>query len=362
MARVFNFAGGPATLPESVLEEAAGDIVEYSGRGYSILEMGHRTQDYAAVYEETTASLRKLMQIPEDYEILFLHGGATLQFSMVPLNLLPNAGDKADYVITGAWSKKAATEASRFGDVHIAATGEAQKFTEVPRLEKTAFRPDAEYIHVTTNNTIFGTRLVDLPPEEAGLLVGDMSSNILAEPVDVSRFGLIYAGAQKNIGTAGLCVVILRKDLVGRARKDTPVLLNYAVHVEKKSAYNTPPVFAVYLAGKVFDWALNEGGVAGLYQRNLQKAKMVYRFLDHSKLFYPLVNGPERSLTNVTFRLKKPHLEKAFHEGAAIRGLVNLGGHRWVGGMRASMYNAMPVEGVAALVRYMTDFEAENAG
>jgi len=362
MARVFNFGGGPATLPESVLAEAARDIVEFSGRGYSVLEMSHRSQDYVSVYEETKASLRKLMGIPDNYEILFLHGGATLQFSMVPLNLLPTDQDKADYVITGAWSKKAADEAHRFGDIHIAASGESKKFAEVPRLEKTTFRKGTSYIHVTTNNTIFGTRLVDLPPMEAGLLVADMSSNILAEPVDVSRFGVIYAGAQKNIGTAGLGVVILRRDLIGRARPETPVLLNYALHVEKKSAYNTPPVFAVYLAGKVFDWALNEGGVTALHHRNREKANMVYSFLDQSDLFCPVVRGPERSLTNVTFRLKNPALEKAFHEGAAIRGMINLGGHRWVGGMRASLYNAMPVEGVAALVRYMADFERENGG
>ena len=359
MARVFNFSGGPATLPESVLKEAAGEMTEFHGKGYSVLELNHRSDDYLDVYEDAQASLRQLMAIPNHYEVLFLQGGATLQFSMVPLNLMSHPIGKADYVVTGIWAKKAATEAKRFGNIQIAASSEDCNFCDVPSLANAAFRIEADYVHLTTNNTIFGTRLYDLPGDEVGPLVADASSHILAEPIDVSRFGLIYAGAQKNIGIAGLAVVIIDQSLLGMARPETPVLLNYSIHAEKKSAYNTPPVFGVYMAGRVFHWALEQGGVEGLHKLNLEKSGLLYDYLDQSQLFAPVVKGQARSLTNVTFRMKHPKLEAAFHKGAAEAGLVNLEGHRWVGGMRASLYNAMPLEGVKALVAFMREFEKQ---
>lgn len=357
MGRAFNFSGGPATLPEEVLREAADEMTEFENTGYSVLEMSHRSGEYMAIYEDARDGLRQLMNIPDHYEILFLQGGATLQFSMVPLNLMAHPLGKADYVVTGIWAKKAAAEAKRYGQVQLAASSEEKNFTEVPLLQKCSFRKDADYIHLTTNNTIFGTRMVDLPPDSDVPLVVDASSHILAEPLDVNRFGLIYAGAQKNIGIAGLAVVIVDQRLLGRARPETPVLLNYAIHAEKKSAYNTPPVFAVYMAGKVFRWCLAQGGVSALHETNLKKATLIYDYLDRSQLFYPLVQGKARSLTNVTFRTHKPELENAFFSEAEANGMVNLKGHRWVGGMRASLYNAMPLKGVAQLVAFMEDFE-----
>lgn len=359
MARPYNFCGGPATLPESVLKQASQGLFDYQGRGYSVLEMSHRSGVYDEIYQETKAGLRSLMAVPDDYDILFLQGGATLQFSMVPLNLMKPENGSADFVTTGVWAEKAAAEARRFGTVREIASSKDQNHTAFPNLETLAVNPNADYLHITTNNTIYGTRMHSALPTTAIPIVADASSHILAEPLDVSRYGVIYAGAQKNIGIAGMAVVMIKQELIGKARKETPVLLDYGIHAAKKSAYNTPPVFAVYMAGLVFKWAQALGGVSALHELNLAKAKLLYDFLDGSSLFFPLVQGPSRSLTNVTFRMHREDRADAFHEEATARGLLNLKGHRSVGGMRVSLYNAMPLEGVQALVAFLKEFEAK---
>jgi phosphoserine aminotransferase len=327
------------------------------------METTHRSKAFEEILGEAERLFRELLGVPDDYRVLFMQGGATLQFSMVPLNLMRRS-KKADYVVTGFFAKKAAQEAEKFGSVNVAASSEEQGFTRIPDLSAAAFRPDADYVHITTNNTIYGTRFTSYPktsfPKTGAPLVADMSSNILSEPVDVSRFGLIYAGAQKNIGPSGLCMAAVRKDLVGSAPANTPVMLDYRTYADNASLYNTPPTFAIYVAKLVFEWLESKGGVAAIEKLNREKAAILYDFLDESSLFKGVADREFRSLMNVTFTLPSEDLTAEFLSGASAAGLVNLKGHRSVGGVRASLYNAMPVEGAAALADFMKRFEAAH--
>ncbi len=359
MARVYNFSAGPATLPVEVLERAQKDLTDYQGAGMSVMEMSHRSPEYKEIIDGARENLRKLMDIPDTYDILFLHGGASSQFAMVPLNLFSEKR-KADYVNTGAWSKKAIAEARRYGNVNVVASSEDKTFSYIPALTRDMFDPDAEYVHITTNNTIYGTKFPELPDVGDVPLVADMSSNILSEVYDVTKFGVIYAGAQKNIGPAGVAVVIVRRDLMGRALDITPNMFNYKTHSDAGSMFNTPPTFAIYMAGLVFEWLLERGGVAGMQKINEEKAGWLYEFLDNSSLFHGTAEPGSRSIMNVPFVTTSPELDSKFIKEAAGRGLKTLKGHRTVGGMRASIYNAMPPEGVKALVDFMKEFELKN--
>jgi phosphoserine aminotransferase len=356
--RVHNFSAGPAALPLEVLETARDEMLDYRGSGMSVMEMSHRSKEFIAVAEQAEADLRELLAVPDDYHVLFLQGGATTQFAMVPMNLL---GDRrgADYVNTGAWSTKAIEEAQKFCSVNVAATAEAANFTHIPDVASWSLSKDAAYLHLCSNETIGGVQFDEFP--ESGVpLVVDMSSDILSRPIDVSRFGLIYAGAQKNIGPAGLTVVIVRKDLVGRARPGTPSMLDYAVHAKADSMSNTPPTYAWYLAGLVFRWLKLQGGLAGIEAINRRKASKLYEAVDASNFYSSPVAKPYRSLMNVPFTLPDAALDAPFLAGAEARGLTNLKGHRSVGGMRASLYNAVPEAAVDALVEYMQTFQHEH--
>ena len=358
MQRVYNFSAGPSMLPESVLEQAAKEMMNYNGSGMSVMEMSHRSPVYQGIIDEAEANLRKLMNIPENYKVLFLQGGATQQFSAVPLNLM-NKNRKADYIVSGQFSKKAAEEAAKFGEVNVIASSKDKNFTYIPKV--TEFSADADYVHICYNNTIFGT-CYDYIPETGDIpLVADMSSGILSRPVDVSKFGLIYAGAQKNMGPSGLTVVIVREDLLGNAREGTPVMLDYKVQADNGSMYNTPPCYSIYVAGLVFKWLLETGGLEEREKINIKKASILYDYLDNSKLFKPTAEKNVRSLMNVCFVTGDADKDKAFVSAASKAGFVNLKGHRVVGGMRASIYNAMPVEGVEKLVEFMSNYEKENA-
>lgn len=359
MSRVYNFSAGPAAMPLEVLEKAQKELVDFRGKGLSVMEMSHRSPEYLEIFNKAMSDLRNLMQIPEEYAVLFLQGGASSQFSMVPLNLF-SQNRTADYVNTGMWSKKAIAEARRFGRVNVVASSEDKMFSYIPSLAPEMFDPGADYVHITTNNTIYGTRYARLPDTGGVPLVTDMSSNILGEVYDVRRFGLIYAGAQKNIGPAGLTVVIVRKELLGHALDITPVMFNYAVQVENDSMYNTPPCYAIYMAGLVFEWLLERGGVAEMEKLNRAKADLLYNFLDNSTMFRSTVESEFRSLMNVPFVTGSDELDARFVKEAATHGLKTLKGHRTVGGMRASIYNAMPYEGVKALVDFMARFEHDN--
>ena len=357
MERVYNFSPGPSMMALPVLEKAQKELLCYGSTGMSVMEMSHRSKMYTDIYDQTVADLRELMAIPEDYEVLFLQGGATQQFSAVPLNLMVNG--KADYVDSGNFAHLAAEEAKRYGAVNIAASSREDTYTYIPDLEKACFDPEADYVHITQNNTIYGTRYVELPKVSAPL-VTDASSMILSEPLDVTKFGVIYAGAQKNIGPSGLCVVIVRKDLLGKAKDICPKLLNWEVQAKAGSMYNTPNTYGIYLAGLTFQWVKSLGGVAAMEKINIEKSQLLYDFLDESKLFKPTAQKKFRSRMNVTFVTGDADKDAAFVKAAAAEGLVNLKGHRTVGGMRASIYNAMPVEGVQKLVAFMKDFEAKN--
>ena len=357
MNRVYNFAAGPACLPEAVLETAQKELLCYGNSGMSVMEMSHRSKEYEAIIQKAEQSLRTLMEIPDNYQVMFLQGGASLQFAMVPMNLM-GAHKKAHYVNTGMWSKKAIKEAKRFLDVNVVASSEDKTFSYIPALTADMFTQDADYVHITSNNTIYGTRYTQLPEVGALPLVSDMSSCILSEPVDVTKFGVIYAGAQKNIGPAGVTVVIARKDLI--EERDIPTMLSYKTHADHGSMFNTPPTYGIYLAGLVFEHLLENGGVSAIYRVNQQKAALLYDYLDNSRLFKPTVSGTDRSLMNVPFVTGNDELDKKFVAQAKEAGLVNLKGHRSVGGMRASIYNAMPVAGVQALVDFMARFEKEN--
>ncbi|HHY81906.1 MAG TPA: 3-phosphoserine/phosphohydroxythreonine transaminase [Clostridiales bacterium] len=359
MERVYNFSAGPSALPLPVLEKARNELINTNNSGMSVMEMSHRSKMFLDIITEAEKLLRELMNIPENYEVLFLQGGASTQFAMVPLNLFSKS-KKADFVNTGLWSKKAIAEAKKYGIVNVVASSEDKVFNYIPELDKSKFTEDADFFHITINNTIYGTRYTSLPDTGDVPLVTDMSSSILSQVYDVNRFGLIYAGAQKNIGPAGLTIVIIRKDLIGKAMDITPTMLNYQVHAENGSMYNTPPTFAIYMAMLVFQWLKDMGGVAEIEKVNIEKAGLLYDFLDNSRLFRGTVVPKDRSLMNVPFILPSEELNQKFIKEAKEAGLVNLAGHRSVGGMRASIYNPMPIEGVKALVRFMEKFELEN--
>jgi phosphoserine aminotransferase len=359
MSRVFNFSAGPAILPEEVLKIAADEMLEYKTTGQSVMEMSHRSKEYEAIITETERLLREIMAIPENYKVLFLQGGASSQFAMVPLNLM-NKSKKADFVITGQWAKKAYQEAQKFGTCNVVASSADKTFSYIPELDKSKFTPDADYFHICLNNTIYGTRFVDLPDTGNVPLVADLSSCILSEPIDVSKFGIIYAGAQKNMGPAGLTVVIIREDLIGNPQEITPTMFNYQTHADNGSMYNTPPTYGIYILKLVLEWIKSKGGLEAMKAYNEKKAAILYNFLDSSKIFKPTVNGKDRSLMNIPFVTGNDELDKKFVAEAKVAGFINLKGHRSVGGMRASIYNAMPIEGVEKLVEFMKAFEANN--
>lgn len=356
MSRCFNFSAGPANLPLEVLQKAQQDLVDYKGTGMSVMEMSHRGSDYMAIQQKAENDLRTLMAIPENYKVLFVQGGASTQFAAVPLNLF-RSNKQADYVNTGAWSRKAIAEARRYGEVNVVASSEDATFTYIPELSPDQFSENADYVHITSNNTIYGTCYPELPNVGDTPLACDMSSDILSKVYDVSKFGVIYAGAQKNIGPAGLTIVIVREDLIGKAVDSTPTMLNYQTHADNNSMFNTPPCFTIYMAGLVFGWMLDTGGVEAMEIRNREKAALLYEFLDQSALFHATVSGKDRSIMNVPFVTGNEDLDKKFIAEAETHNFKTLKGHRTVGGMRASIYNAFPKEGVEKLVAFMNDFE-----
>jgi len=359
MKRVYNFSAGPAVLPEAVLKKAAEELFIYKNTGMSVMEMSHRSKDFLAIITEAEANLRKLMNVPDNYKILFLQGGAHTQFSMIPLNLMKNK--KADFITTGSWAKKALKEAKKYLKTNELASSEDKMFSYIPGFDGLNFDPEADYVHICENNTIYGTKYHQLPDTKGVDLVSDMSSCILSEPIDVSKYALIYAGAQKNIGPAGTTIVIIRKDLITENYPDyTPLMLQYKTHADKDSMFNTPPTYGIYMCGLVFKHLLETGGVEAIYEHNKKKAAILYDYLDQSKLFKPTVVKNDRSLMNVTFNTGDDDLNKIFIEKAKAKGLENLKGHRSVGGMRASIYNAMSIEGVETLVEFMKAFEKEN--
>ena len=359
MARTFNFSAGPAVLPEEVLLQAQEEMLDWHGSGMSVMEMSHRGKEFVSIAEQAEVDLRELMAVPDNYQVLFLQGGASSQFAMVPLNLLQGKGS-ADYIHTGAWSKKAIAEAKKFCEVNIAGSGEASGFTTIPAQDELNLNPDAAYLHFTPNETIGGVEFPYLPDAGDVPLVADMSSNILSRPVDVSKYGIIYAGAQKNIGPAGLTVVIIRDDLIGHAAAKTPAMFDYGTLAGAGSMYNTPPTYAWYLAGLVFQMLKRKGGLAAMAETNQRKAKALYDAIDGSDFYTNPVDTSCRSLMNVPFTLANAELDATFLAEAKEAGLVTLKGHRSVGGMRASIYNAMPEEGVQALIDFMADFEKRN--
>lgn len=361
MARVYNFSAGPSVLPESVLRRAAAEMLDYEGSGQSVMEMSHRSKVYDGIIKGCEALLREVMNIPDNYKVLFLQGGASSQFAMIPLNLMNGSG-KADFVLTGQWATKAYKEAARYGEANVVASSKDKTFSYIPELDPATFTPDADYFHICMNNTIYGTRFTSLPDTGKVPLVADVSSCILSEPIDVSKFGVLYAGAQKNMAPAGLTVVIIREDLIGHARDITPTMFNYQTHADNDSMFNTPPCYSIYVCKLVLEWLKNEiGGLENMKAINEKKAAILYDFLDSSKLFKGTVVKKDRSLMNVPFVTGDEELDAKFVKEAAAAGFVNLKGHRSVGGMRASIYNAMPVEGVEKLVAFMKVFEEANA-
>ena len=358
MSRIYNFSAGPSMLPLEVLEQAAAEMTDYNGSGMSVMEMSHRSPVYDAIIKQTEADFRTLMNIPDNYKVLFLQGGASTQFAAVPLNLMKTG--KADYVVSGQFSKKAYKEAQKYGDAKCIASSEDKTFSYIPEVTPDMVRPDADYVHICYNNTIFGTKFPKVPDVGGKVLVADMSSCITSEPVNVSDFGVIYAGAQKNMAPAGLTVVIIREDLMGYARPETPTMLDYKIMADNDSMYNTPPCYTIYVAGLVYKWALKNGGLTAMKERNEKKAALLYDYLDSSNLFKPTADKAYRSMMNVCFVTGDADLDKKFCKEAEANGLSNLKGHRSVGGMRASIYNAMPYEGVEKLVEFMKKFEKEN--
>lgn len=358
--RVYNFSAGPAILPEEVLKKAAEQMLDYGGSGQSVMEMSHRSKEYQAIIDSCEASLREVMNIPDNYKVLFLQGGASMQFAMVPLNLMKKG--KADFVLTGQWATKAYKEAQRFGAANAVASSKDKTFSYIPELDSSKFDKDADYFHICLNNTIYGTKFPKLPETGNVPLVADMSSCILSEPVDVSKFGLIYAGAQKNMGPAGLTVVIIREDLVPEFPEDSkvPTMLQYKTHVDNGSMFNTPPTYAIYILGLVLEWIKGKGGLSAMKEINEKKSKIIYDFLDNSKMFKATVQGEDRSLMNIPFVTGNEELDAKFVAEAKKNGFVNIKGHRSVGGMRASIYNAMPIEGCEKLVAFMAEFEKNN--
>ena len=357
--RAYNFSAGPSMLPLSVLEDVAANLVNYQGCGESVLEMSHRSAEFKKILEDAEQNLRDIMNIPDNYKVMFIQGGGTLQFAMVAMNLLKNSG-KADYVITGTWAKKAYKEAQKYGDIKVVASSEESTFSYIPEVKKEDFREDADYVHITLNNTIYGTHYPYTPDTGDIPLVADMSSCILSEEIDVTKYGLIYAGVQKNVAPSGVAIAIMREDLIGFAKEGTPTYLDYQVHAENGSTYNTPNCFGIYVAGEVFKYIKSIGGIAEMNRRNVAKAKKLYDYIDSSALYNCPVRVEDRSLMNVVFVTGNADLDKKFVAEAKQQNLHNLGGHRSIGGMRASIYNAMPEEGVDALIEFMKKFEEEN--
>ncbi len=361
MARVYNFSAGPSVLPESVLRRAAEEMMDYQGSGQSVMEMSHRSKTYDAIIKDCEALLREVMNIPDNYKVLFLQGGASSQFAMVPLNLMTGSG-KADFLITGQWANKAYQEAARYGEAKVIASSKDKTFSYIPTWDEADFTKEADYFHICMNNTIYGTKFHTLPETGDVPLVADVSSCILSEPIEVSRFGLLYAGAQKNMGPAGLTVVIVREDLIGATQECTPTMFKYSTHSENGSMFNTPPCYAIYVCKMVLEWLRDDiGGLEKMKAINEKKAALLYDFLDNSTMFRGTVAKEDRSLMNIPFVTGNEELDAKFVKEAAAAGFVNLKGHRSVGGMRASIYNAMPVEGVEKLVAFMKEFEANNA-
>lgn len=358
--RIYNFSAGPAILPEEVLKEAQEELYSFKDSGMSVMEMSHRSKDYDAIFKGAQNDLKKLLDISDNYEVLFLQGGATLQFSMVPLNIMP-PNNKADYINTGAWAKKAIKEAKRVGEVNIAGTSEATNFNRIPKQNELKLSSDASYVHFTSNNTIFGTQFKSEPEVGNIPLVCDTSSDMLHKKIDVNKYGIIYAGAQKNMGPSGATIVIINKELLERSSDQLHTYLNYKVHVDGESLYNTPPTFAVYIIGLVYKWLLNMGGLHEMYRRNLEKANILYDYMDSSDGYYiGTAEKEDRSLMNITFRLPNEELEKKLIAEAAANGFSGLKGHRSVGGLRASIYNAFPKKGVEDLTEFMKDFKKNN--
>lgn len=359
MSRIYNFSAGPAVLPEDVLREAAEEMLDYQGTGMSVMEMSHRSKAYEKIINEAEADLRELMNIPDHYRVLFLQGGASQQFAMIPMNLMKNK--VADYIVTGQWAKKAYQEAQKYGTANQIASSEDQTFSYIPDCSDLPISENADYVYICENNTIYGTKYKELPNTKGKTLVSDVSSCFLSEPVDVSKYGIIYGGVQKNIGPAGVVIVIIREDLITEdVLPGTPTMLTYKIHDDAKSLYNTPPAYGIYICGKVFQWLKKRGGLEAMKTYNEKKAKILYDYLDTSKLFHGTVEKKDRSLMNVPFVTGNEALDAAFVKEAKEAGLENLKGHRSVGGMRASIYNAMPMEGVQALVTFMKKFEGEN--
>ena len=359
MSRVYNFSAGPAVLPEEVLKEAAAEMLDYKGTGMSVMEMSHRSKSYETIIEDAESDLRDLLHIPENYKVLFLQGGGSTQFAMVPMNLMKNR--VADYIITGQWAKKAHKEASIYGKANAIASSADKTFSYIPDCSDLPVSEDADYVYICENNTIYGTKFWTLPNTKGKLLVADQSSCFLSEPVDVSKYGLIFAGAQKNVGPAGTVIVIIREDLITEdVLEGTPTMLRYKIHADAKSLYNTPPTYGIYMCGKVFKWLKSKGGLEEMKKINEEKAKILYDFLDESKLFKGTVVKKDRSIMNVPFITGNEELDALFVKESKAAGLENLKGHRTVGGMRASIYNAMPKAGVEKLVEFMADFEKKH--
>lgn len=359
MSRVYNFSAGPAVLPESVLKSAAEEMLDYKGCGMSVMEMSHRSKAFEEIIKTAESDLRELMHIPDNYKVLFLQGGASQQFAMIPMNLMKNK--VADYIVTGQWAKKAYQEAAKYGKVNKIASSEDKTFSYIPDCSDLPISEDADYVYICENNTIYGTKFKELPNTKGKTLVADVSSCFLSEPVDVSKYGIIYGGVQKNIGPAGVVIVIIREDLITEdVLPGTPTMLTYKTHADADSLYNTPPAYGIYICGKVFQWLKEMGGLEAMKERNERKAKILYDFLDQSKLFKGTVEKKDRSLMNVPFVTGSDELDAKFVKEAKAAGLENLKGHRSVGGMRASIYNAMPEEGVQALLDFMKKFEEEN--
>ena len=360
MSRVYNFSAGPAVLPEEVLKQCAEDMLDYKGSGMSVMEMSHRGKVYDSIIKEAEKDLRELMGIPDDYAVLFLQGGASTQFAMIPLNLMKN--HKAAYIVTGQWAKKAAAEAKKFGEVDVVASSADQNFSYIPDVSDLDIPEDEDYVYICENNTIYGTEYFELPNTKGHILVADISSNFLSRPVDVTKYGVIYGGVQKNVGPAGVTIVIIRKDLIrDDLPESVPTMLKYKTHADADSLYNTPPCWNIYVCGLVFEWLKEQGGLEAVAVKNEEKAKVLYDFLDQSKLFKGTVQAKDRSFMNVPFVTGSDELDKEFVKATEAEGLVSLKGHRSVGGMRASIYNAMPKEGVEKLVAFMKKFEEEHA-
>lgn len=359
MSRVYNFSAGPAILPEEVLREAQEEMLDYRGCGMSVMEMSHRSSVFQQIIDEAESDLRQLMNIPKEYKVLFLQGGASLQFAMIPMNLMKNR--VADYIVTGQWAKKAYQEAQKYGKANKIASSEDQTFSYIPDCSDLPVSPDADYVYICENNTIYGTKFKELPNTKGKLLVSDVSSCFLSEPVDVSRYGILYGGVQKNIGPAGMVIAIVREDLITEdVLPGTPTMMMYKTHADAGSMYNTPNCWSIYMCGKVFQWLKRMGGLSVMKERNEEKAKILYDFLDSSKMFRGTVVPKDRSLMNVPFVTGDSELDARFVKEAKAAGFENLKGHRTVGGMRASIYNAMPKEGVEALVAFMKEFEEAN--